>query len=472
MPLAVGDYEETWTEAASRLSLREIEGAVRAAGKESPEERFETELLLVPMTDAQRARFDAGLSWAKRSIGPEAKRWQCTEAMCREFLTEWDAGGSGGPDPPDVAPRPMPRHAARLVARQLEAVEEALAVIRRIEEEEPGDDALALDARALRLVAARRRYDETYGILANRMQQKRWAYRALGYRSFEEYCDERLGARAATVRQRTWLERRMEELPALRAALGSGRLTYSKALAVARHATPFDVGERIARAAGTTCQQTEREGDEEEERKNRGAGVKKLWTPKDAIPVIRDAIAAAQERALRESGVAIDRGEALAMIADHFVEVSIAHTPESERPWVPRFRREALQRKGGLCAVPGCSRAAVHVHHIVFRSHGGEDEAKNGLGLCAVHHLHGVHMGYLEVTGRAGERLHWRFATGMAVPTEEWFTFGEDDVRRAEPADARAPPDAAGDANGAGSTRDGNVEPDGSGFVAEGRGAA
>ena len=100
-------------------------------------------------------------------------------------------------------------------------------------------------------------------------------------------------------------------------------------------------------------------------------------------------------------------------------------------------------RKGGLCAVPGCSRAAVHVHHLVFRSRGGGDEVWNGVALCAVHHLHGVHLGYLEVTGRAGERLFWRFATGEAFPTEEWETHGEDDVRRAGSAGGRGPPGGA-----------------------------
>jgi hypothetical protein len=122
-----------------------------------------------------------------------------------------------------------------------------------------------------------------------------------------------------------------------------------------------------------------------------------------------------------------------------------------------RFRKAALMRNGGLCAVPGCSRAAVHVHHLVFRSRGGKDEPWNGVALCAVHHLHGIHMGYLEVTGRAGERLHWKFATGEAVPTEEWVTLGDDDVRRADAggagagaaarnagAGSRAPPRAGG----------------------------
>ena len=116
----------------------------------------------------------------------------------------------------------------------------------------------------------------------------------LGYRSFEEYCEERLGMRAATVRQRIWLERRMRGLPALRDALKSGKLTYSKTLAVARHATARDVDDRIGRAAETTCQQTEREGEAEEDRKNRGAAVRKLWAPKEAAETVRETIASAR----------------------------------------------------------------------------------------------------------------------------------------------------------------------------------
>ncbi|MCK6460602.1 MAG: HNH endonuclease, partial [Planctomycetes bacterium] len=460
MPLAVGDCEGAWTEAAMRLSVRELESAAKAAGSAVPEERFEAEVVVLPMTPEQQDRLDAALALAKEDLGPEAKAWQCMEVIAIEFLSsfaEYDAEGetSGHPmtrgrvpgepaAPPDapaaVAPRPMSRHAGRVIARQLEAIAEALEVIRRIEEEVPGDDALALDARAMRLAAARRRYDETLGILARKFRWER-GDAILGY-SFDAYCEERLLMRAGTVRQRIWLEGRMRDLPPLREALSSGRIGYAKALVVARRATWEDVGERIARAEQTTCQQLEREAQAEEEREHRAKGTRKLWSPSDAAQTVRDAIAAAQRRALAEAGVAIDAGEALAVVADHFAEVKQAHmTPLRRR--MSEFRRVALMRKGGLCAVPGCSRAAVHVHHVVFRSRGGKDEPWNGVALCAVHHLHGIHLGYLEVTGRAGERLHWKFATGEAMPTEEWVTVGDDDVRRAGSAAAAGAGSAA-----------------------------
>ncbi len=463
LPLAVGDYEAAWTEAAMRISLREIESAVKAAGKEDPEERFECESIVLPMTEGQQARLDAALALAKKQIGPEARRWQCLEAICQEWFSEhaeWDgeasghqgrdAAGKGRARPPD------PRQ-AKLLERQLAAIGEAIDLVREIGEEPADGDAVGLHARVLRLLAARRRHDETFGILALRARES-WVHAALGYRSFGEYCEERLGMRAATVRQRIWLERKMQDMPSLREALKSGKLTYSKALAVARHATPLDIDDRIARAAATTCQQTEKEGEAEEDRKNRGAGVRNLWAPKDAAETVHEAIASAQAWSLGEKGLEIDESEALAVVADHFVEVAEAHRPPGRDRIDPR-RREVLMRKAGLCAVPGCSRAACHLHHLVYRSRGGTDDPTNLVGLCAVHHLHGVHLGYLEVTGRAGERLHWKLGTGEAVPLEEWVTEGDDNVRRAGAA-ARASP--GGDASVT------DVESDGASFVSEG----
>ena len=455
LPLAVGDFEAAWTEAAMRITLREIESAVKAAGKEDPEERFECESIVLPMTEGQQARLDAALALAKRQIGPEARRWQCVEAICQEWFSEhaeWDGDSGKGPAPPPPDPRQ-----AKLLEKQLAAIGEAIDLVKEIGEEPADGDAVGLHARVLRLLAARRRHDETFGILALRAREAR-VHAALGYRSFGEYCEERLGMRAATVRQRIWLERRMQDLPSLREALKSGKLTYSKALAVARHATPFDIDDRIARAASTTCQQTEKEGEEEQDRKNRGAGVRELWAPKDAAETVREAIASAQAWSLGEKGVEIDESEALAVIADHFVEVFWAHMLPAERDHIDRRRHTVLMRKAGLCAVPGCSRAACQLHHIVYRSRGGTDDPTNLVGLCAVHHLHGVHLGYLEVTGRAGERLHWKLGTGEAVPLEEWVTFGDDDVRRAG-ASARASP-----GGGAGAT---DVESDGASFVSE-----
>ena len=128
-------------------------------------------------------------------------------------------------------------------------------------------------------------------------------------------------------------------------------------------------------------------------------------------------------RVAREGGRRIDAGEALVEIAAHFTKTWPAHLLRK----VCRSRAQVLNRNGGKCQVPGCSLPARHVHHIRYRSHGGTNDPWNEVALCVAHHLHGIHEGRLSVTGRAGERLEWRFSDG-----EIWITLGDNDVRRAD----------------------------------------
>ncbi|HTO98141.1 MAG TPA: HNH endonuclease, partial [Myxococcales bacterium] len=61
------------------------------------------------------------------------------------------------------------------------------------------------------------------------------------------------------------------------------------------------------------------------------------------------------------------------------------------------------------CQVPGCSRPALHLHHIDYRSQGGSDDEENLLCLCTAHHLFGIHEERLRVTGTAPDKLIWEF---------------------------------------------------------------
>ncbi len=98
------------------------------------------------------------------------------------------------------------------------------------------------------------------------------------------------------------------------------------------------------------------------------------------METIRLGIACA--RALWASrGRPIDDGEALALMADHFVAVWGEHAARRRRR-IGADRLEVLERTGGLCAVPGCSRPAEHEHHVRFRSRGGGEEASNRIGIC------------------------------------------------------------------------------------------
>jgi hypothetical protein len=458
LPVAHGDDEAFWTAAAMTATETDLEAAVRATGREPARDTFEAEIIFLKMTTEEQDLLDRAIEAAQESLGLGAPRWQCIEAMCQEWLgtfAAWVPGGPSDPAPPPPPPPPpddawreeVQRQAAAL-ERQLEAIEEATFVIEGLDDgaaDDEEDNPRALDARILRLLAARRGFDDSFGPLALRIVEERvWA--AVGYRSLAQYCHERLAISARLLRQRVWLERKMRALPQLRDALTAGRLTYSKTLLVAKGATPQNIDERIEKAAATTWQQTERETTAEEDRQNRAAGIRRLWGPKDAALTVVDAIHSAQAVWLAAMGAPIGKGEALAVIAHYFLKVCHQHRPPRK---MPAARREVLMRHGGLCAVPGCSCPAKQIHHIRFRSRGGTKDVWNEVALCTKHHLRGIHQGYLMVEGVAGERLLWRFGiTGGAEPTEEWVTAGDDDVRRAEPARAdlrrnRAPPGKA-----------------------------
>lgn len=82
---------------------------------------------------------------------------------------------------------------------------------------------------------------------------------------------------------------------------------------------------------------------------------------------------------------------------------------------LPRHpHRAVLERDRFQCQVPGCSRRAVEVHHVHFRSRGGADDPANLLCLCPEHHRHFLHAGRLRIDGRVTEdRRQLRFQLGL-----------------------------------------------------------
>jgi hypothetical protein len=74
----------------------------------------------------------------------------------------------------------------------------------------------------------------------------------------------------------------------------------------------------------------------------------------------------------------------------------------------PRHRDPVFARDGWRCAVPVCTaRRALHDHHVVFRSHGGNNRRENRITLCAWHHLRGIHAGRVRAWGEAPDGITW-----------------------------------------------------------------
>ncbi len=121
------------------------------------------------------------------------------------------------------------------------------------------------------------------------------------------------------------------------------------------------------------------------------------------VPARVGTLLAAACRAVRKvEGRWLRPGECLGRLAEHFIETWKEALKERNT-----VQKRVLARDRWCCQVPGCSRAAAHVHHIIPRSAGGTDDEWNLVSLCAAHHLHGVHMGWVHVSGRAPGALVW-----------------------------------------------------------------
>src|SRR5438045_6495189 len=94
----------------------------------------------------------------------------------------------------------------------------------------------------------------------------------------------------------------------------------------------------------------------------------------------------------------------LVELAGHFVAVWTAHVKDRMTN-----RKRILIRDRHRCQVPGCSRPAVHLHHIEYRAHGGSNDESNLISLCAAHHLFGIHEERMRVIGKAPHELAWEF---------------------------------------------------------------
>jgi hypothetical protein len=475
--IAVEDAEVAWTIEAARSTEAALRRKVASAGREVPELAFDLETVRLRMTAAQQDRLARGIAFARMLLGLGVHEWQAVEALCQEALSslgvgkepeegEEAAGGSLSESEREDLYRAWCAERAKdrgALERQIRAQAEAMAVCAGAEpdpELPPEAAAAVLQDRLRTLLAARHGYDEPFGRLAALAVRHR-VWRSAGCYTLEEYSRERLGISPRTLRQRVWLEKRLGALPALREALRSGRLSFSKTLVVAKRATPQDVARRIEDAAGTTAKKAQAEERSEDERQNRAEGVREVWSPKDAAEMIALAIGAVMERyrdegdkdqedAEGEAGRGIDEGEALARIADHFVEVWM----EEVRRRLARVsgeRWEIFMEYGGICANPVCTRPATEIHHVVFRSRGGGEEAVNKLPLCTPCHQRAIHRGTILVTGKAGQRLIWILGRGELVPAEMWEVRGVDDVRRLG--------GEAADAQGAGSSRPARVPP-------------
>jgi hypothetical protein len=375
------------------------------AADEKEDEDESWERLGFAVAPEARGKLDEAMDLAGKILGATSPKWERLEALCQEFLSAHPTDPMSEDDHAAGGAVPVPDD------RWLEAAKEALEVEMDrwsfLEAVDPVEapplasgwdaDPFTLDGELRRLVALRDRWDELVGHLAMLLRML-GLWRDMGFARLSQYCEERLGMCARAVEQRASLERRLYELPALRQAMREGRVSYEKARLVAGCADDESVAEWIARAEATTCIALRREIESRDEAQMRARGEVALRVPQRVATLLGRAFRAA--RATTKDW--LPPGACLERIAQHFIDtwkpaLQVRNTPQAR----------ALARDRGYCLVPGCSRAAVHAHHVLYRSRGGGDEVENLGSLCAAHHLRGVHAGFIRVTGRAPDGLVW-----------------------------------------------------------------
>jgi 5-methylcytosine-specific restriction endonuclease McrA len=404
LPVARGEGEERWVALARTETVRALAAAVRAESAARPDDDEQWERVSVQLTPEGRAKVDEAMALAGKLLGATAPKWQRLEVMCEEFL---------GAHPVEASPDEESGVLSGPVADWVEAARAGL-------EEEYGrwafltevapveaEVSAALDGGARdpervdeelrRLASMRDGWDELVGHLGMLLQTLT-LWRDMGFQSFAHYAAERLGMATRTVQQRVALERRLYALPALREALRERRVSYEQARVIAECADDASVGEWIRRAERMTCIALKREVDALGEAQMCARAELDLRVPRRVGLLLDAAIRAARAASNRW----LTAAECLEQVAEHFIETWKDALAERSTP-----KKRAMARDGGLCQVPGCSRAADDEHHLWFRSRGGGDEEANLASMCKPHHLRGVHGGYIRVSGRAPDRLRW-----------------------------------------------------------------
>jgi hypothetical protein len=353
-----------------------------------------------------------------------------------------------------------PRPAEELGSHPLPAdVSSTIASVLACIEEEVPHDPFDLDASMRALVEARHGSDLD---LARLLRNFHWLSlaRHIGFASFEQYVQERLGISVRRARFLLQLDRRLIYYPEVARAVREGRIGTVAALLVCRVALEQRT-ERvwIERARRRTTARLREEVRWAEREARRSGDWEVLPPPAGRLPSELDSVT--QElRARQTSAGGEDDDAGGAEVGNAAVE-----------PWQtsahPRFLgdtvrvefllrgsavelwEEARQRLGaasgeGLvpdeqvlyeaalaflltylplwvdevdnghpiavrdrfrCTVPGCTNRCGTAHHVRFRSQGGSDDPSNLTFPCPVHHLEIIHRGFIRVSGRAPDRL-------------------------------------------------------------------
>ena len=369
VPVARRDAEAEWVERARYETVRALEAAVEEARGASEDDEAWVRLH-VRLEPEERAVVDEALEIAARLV-PGSTRAQRLELLAQEYLGSHpvEVGSDRAPDigafRQDGARRARD-DAWRARLEDQTGLWSYLPLVAGVHARDAGfgrlSSATAIDARLRVLAVKRDGWDAILGYAARLVKQS-GLHQLAGFASFSHYCTERLGLAARTV------ERRAPSSGGPRSRSGSGSGPSCERLATRASRT-----RSCAPSLGCRTESSR-------------AGSRRRWgsrASRSAMPSRR-----------RTTRRCVRRGS------------SAGACPAGSRSCSPRPSGRCA-RDHGRCQVPGCSRrATLHAHHIRPRARGGSDDPANQVALCVVHHLRGIHGGYLQVRGTAPGGLSW-----------------------------------------------------------------
>src|SRR5438445_8483843 len=396
-PGALGDHQADWSVSGMGETVRRLRPRVSAPAAPDEEEWVN---LCADVSPEKMPTLDEGLRVAGVIVGATATKMQRVNAWAQEFQSAHPAPADEHADDVHFTPEDDLETLKKLLEEQNRQWAD-LTVVQPLKAPESCEkiDPWRIDAELKGHLEKRRRWDEVFGHVATIFKRSR-TWEPLGFASFGHYCQERLGMAERTVMQRIALEHSLRRIPLLRRALREKRISYEQARIIARHAAPEEVQGWIEKAETMTCVALRRAMQEKDGAQMCARGTFSAWMTVSVAEVVKAAFRAARAAAKRW----LSAGECLVALAEHFIETWRAQLKQANT-----LQRRVRARDKHFCQVPGCSRAAVHAHHIKPRSQGGSEDPENLISLCAAHHLFGIHGGRMRVTGTAPDKLVWEF---------------------------------------------------------------
>ncbi len=219
--------------------------------------------------------------------------------------------------------------------------------------------------------------------------------------SCAEWLAWRTGRTVATCRENVRVAHALEDLPKTSAAMKAGQLSYAKARAITRVATPETEGKLLEYADKGSAAAVERMVRERLEPEAGAVLMRAVEGGRSELDGVRVSAETSRRMACDASLVSmLHRGGKV---------VSVGRKTRT----IPPHIRRALEERDRGCRYPGCGGRFTEAHHVRHWADGGETSLANTVLLCRRHHRL-VHEGRVRMAlDRLGQAVFFARSGGM-----------------------------------------------------------